>query len=130
MKQIAILGSTGSIGCNTLRVVDALKGGFGVAALGAGSNVELLARQVEQYRPRVVSAGDEEGAEKLRHELKEPASCHMTGPVGQPYRCSACILLEIDRMDRGWRHNEGGLLPSSCCAAFGFRQVQINAEAH
>jgi 1-deoxy-D-xylulose-5-phosphate reductoisomerase len=70
MKQIAILGSTGSIGCNTLRVVDALKGGFGVAALGAGSNVELLAEQVEQYRPRLVSAGDEEGAEKLRYELK------------------------------------------------------------
>src|SRR6266498_564476 len=70
MKQIAILGSTGSIGCNTLRVVDALKGGFGVAALGAGSNVELLTRQVEQYRPRVVSAGDEECAEKLRYELK------------------------------------------------------------
>ena len=43
MKQIAILGSTGLIGCNTLRVVDALKGGFSVAALGAGSNVELLA---------------------------------------------------------------------------------------
>src|SRR5215510_13806646 len=59
MKQIAILGSTGSIGCNTLRVVDALKGGFGVAALGAGSNVELLTRQVEQYRPRVVSVGVE-----------------------------------------------------------------------
>jgi 1-deoxy-D-xylulose-5-phosphate reductoisomerase len=70
MKQIAILGSTGSIGCNTLRVVDALKGGFGVAALGAGSNVELLAQQVEQYRPRVVSAGNEERAEKLRYELK------------------------------------------------------------
>src|SRR5262249_59938861 len=70
MKQIAILGSTGSIGCNTLRVVDALKGGFGVAALGAGSNVELLTRQVEQYRPRVVSTGDEECAEKLRYELK------------------------------------------------------------
>ncbi|MGH9754469.1 MAG: 1-deoxy-D-xylulose-5-phosphate reductoisomerase [Blastocatellia bacterium] len=70
MKQIAILGSTGSIGCNTLRVVDALKGEFGVAALGAGSNVELLARQVEQYRPRLVSVGDEESAEKLLYELK------------------------------------------------------------
>jgi 1-deoxy-D-xylulose-5-phosphate reductoisomerase len=69
MKQIAILGSTGSIGCNTLRVVNAFKGEFGVAAIGAGSNVELLAEQVEQYRPRVVSVHDESGAEKLRHEL-------------------------------------------------------------
>jgi 1-deoxy-D-xylulose-5-phosphate reductoisomerase len=70
MKQIAILGSTGSIGRNTLRVVDALKGAFGVAALGAGSNVELLAEQVEQWRPRVVSVSDEGSAEKLRHELE------------------------------------------------------------
>src|SRR5215475_10920014 len=69
MKQIAILGSTGSIGCNTLRVVDSLKGGFGVAALGAGSNVELLAEQIERYRPRVVSVSDEGSAEKLRYEL-------------------------------------------------------------
>ncbi len=70
MKQIAILGSTGSIGRNALRVVDSLKGGFSVAALGAGSNVELLARQVEQYRPRVASTSDEESAEKLLYELK------------------------------------------------------------
>jgi 1-deoxy-D-xylulose-5-phosphate reductoisomerase len=69
MKQIAILGSTGSIGCNTLRVVTALKGGFGVAALGAGSNVELLAEQIEQYQPRLVSVSDEESAEKLLFEL-------------------------------------------------------------
>jgi 1-deoxy-D-xylulose-5-phosphate reductoisomerase len=70
MKQIAILGSTGSIGRNTLRVVDALKGGFGVAALGAGANVELLAAQIEQYQPRLVSVSDEESAEKLLFELK------------------------------------------------------------
>jgi 1-deoxy-D-xylulose-5-phosphate reductoisomerase len=70
MKQIAILGSTGSIGRNTLRVIDALKGEFGVAALGAGANVDLLAEQIEQWRPRVVSVGDEDCAEKLLYELK------------------------------------------------------------
>ncbi|HYE74756.1 MAG TPA: 1-deoxy-D-xylulose-5-phosphate reductoisomerase, partial [Blastocatellia bacterium] len=58
-KQIAILGSTGSIGCNTLRVVDALGDAFQVSALGAGSNIELLAQQVATYRPRVVAIGDE-----------------------------------------------------------------------
>ena len=70
MKQIAILGSTGSIGCNTLRVVEAFSGEFSVAALGAGANIELLAEQVEQFRPRVVSVGTDAHAEKLRHELK------------------------------------------------------------
>lgn len=71
MKQIAILGSTGSIGCNTLRVVDALGDAFRVAALGAGSNVTLLAGQIEKYRPRVVAVIDEESAEKLKAELKK-----------------------------------------------------------
>ena len=54
MKEISILGSTGSIGCNTLKVVEDFKGEFSVAALGAGSNTELLAEQVEQHRPRLV----------------------------------------------------------------------------
>jgi 1-deoxy-D-xylulose-5-phosphate reductoisomerase len=70
MKQIAILGSTGSIGCNTLRVIEAFSGEFSVAALSAGANVELLAEQIEQFRPRVVSVGSEEHADKLCHELK------------------------------------------------------------
>lgn len=71
MKQVAILGSTGSIGCNTLRVVEAFKTEFGVAALGAGSQVELLAEQIEQFRPQVVSVSDESAADKLRHELNK-----------------------------------------------------------
>lgn len=69
MKRIAILGSTGSIGCNTLRVVETLAREFGVAALGAGSNVELLAEQIERHRPEVVSVLDEENAERLLFEL-------------------------------------------------------------
>lgn len=71
MKQIAILGSTGSIGCNTLRVVESLNGAFGVAALGAGSNVELLAEQIVRHQPRLVSVSDEASAEKLRYELNQ-----------------------------------------------------------
>jgi 1-deoxy-D-xylulose-5-phosphate reductoisomerase len=70
MKQIAILGSTGSIGRNTLRVVESLGSAFGVAALGAGSNVALLAEQIDRHRPRLVSVNDEECAERLRYELK------------------------------------------------------------
>lgn len=69
-KQIAILGSTGSIGRNTLRVVDALGGAFTVAALGAGANIELLAQQIVAYRPRVVAVGDEAGVGKLKAELR------------------------------------------------------------
>jgi 1-deoxy-D-xylulose-5-phosphate reductoisomerase len=70
MKQVAILGSTGSIGQNTLRVIESLDGAFRVVALGAGSNTTLLAEQIERHRPPVVSVIDEESAARLRSELK------------------------------------------------------------
>ena len=69
MKQVAILGSTGSIGQNTLRVIESLDGAFRVVALGAGSNTTLLAEQIERHRPSVVSVIDEESAARLRSEL-------------------------------------------------------------
>ncbi len=71
-KGIAILGSTGSIGCNTLRVVESLGSeSFSVVALGAGSNVEILADQVARHLPEVVSVATEEAAHELRAQLFE-----------------------------------------------------------
>ena len=71
MKQIAILGSTGSIGKQCLSVVEALPERFGVVALAAGSNIEELARQIERHRPEVVSAGDAQKADELARALRE-----------------------------------------------------------
>ncbi|HEV2762133.1 MAG TPA: 1-deoxy-D-xylulose-5-phosphate reductoisomerase, partial [Pyrinomonadaceae bacterium] len=71
VKGISILGSTGSIGRNTLRVVESFpEGTFRVAALGAGRNVEVLAEQVERHAPELVAVESEECAEELRAELK------------------------------------------------------------
>lgn len=71
-KGVSILGSTGSIGCNTLRVIDALGSDqFRVVALGAGRNIELLAEQISQYLPRLVSVESEESAHALRGLLFE-----------------------------------------------------------
>lgn len=71
-KGIAILGSTGSIGCNTLRVVESLGGErFRVVALGAGSNVEILADQVARHLPELVSVATEAAAHDLRARLFE-----------------------------------------------------------
>lgn len=55
MKGLSILGSTGSVGTNVLRIVDAFPDRFDVVGLAAGGNIELLARQVATYRPKVVS---------------------------------------------------------------------------
>jgi len=65
MKGLSILGSTGSIGTNVLRVVDAFPGRFEVVGLAAGGNVEVLAEQVARYRPKVVSVADPAALERL-----------------------------------------------------------------
>lgn len=71
-KGIAILGSTGSIGRNTLRVIEALGAqSFRVVALAAGGNVKKLAEQVARHHPELVSVESEENAENLRAELVE-----------------------------------------------------------
>lgn len=69
---IAILGSTGSIGCNTLRVVESLGADeFRVVALGAGHNVETLADQIAKHLPELVSVETEAAAHDLRALLFE-----------------------------------------------------------
>lgn len=66
MKTISILGSTGSVGTSTLSVVDSFPDQLRVAGLAAGRNVELLASQIERYRPQLVSVGSEADAAALR----------------------------------------------------------------
>ena len=69
---IAILGSTGSIGCNTLRVLESLTSArMRVVALAAGSNIERLADQIATHLPDVVSVENEELAHVLRAKLFE-----------------------------------------------------------
>jgi len=71
VKQLAILGSTGSIGRQTLAVVDALAGQFGVVALAAGNNLDELAGQIERYRPELVSVAGALKADQLAVRLRE-----------------------------------------------------------
>jgi len=68
-KRISLLGSTGSIGRQTLAVVDASPERFEVVALAAGRSVERLAEQVRSFHPQLVSVGDEAGATELRERL-------------------------------------------------------------
>src|SRR5712691_2191984 len=58
MKGLSILGCTGSVGTNVLRIVDAFPGRFQVVGLAGGRNVAILAEQVARYRPRVISVVD------------------------------------------------------------------------
>ena len=66
MKRLSILGSTGSIGRNTLQVVGRNPDRFRVVGLTAGSNVDLLEAQIKEFRPDVVAVANEQAADRLR----------------------------------------------------------------
>jgi 1-deoxy-D-xylulose-5-phosphate reductoisomerase len=70
VKQLSILGSTGSIGRQCLSVIEALPERFGVVALGAGGNLEELARQIAEHKPEVVSVGDAKKVDELAAMLR------------------------------------------------------------
>ncbi|THB79431.1 MAG: 1-deoxy-D-xylulose-5-phosphate reductoisomerase [Desulfobulbaceae bacterium] len=69
MKRIALLGSTGSIGENVLSIVRQFPNRYQVTALAAGTNVQLLAPQIAEFQPRLVSVIDEAHAESLQKLL-------------------------------------------------------------
>ncbi len=77
MENIAILGSTGSIGRSSLDVMDKLSHRFRVVGLAAGRNIQLLKKQVEKFKPKIVSLEREEEAEKFRKKFKD-WSIHIT----------------------------------------------------
>lgn len=69
-KRLSLLGSTGSIGTQTLDIVDQCPDNFVVDALSAGNNVELMAEQVQKYKPKVAALGTAEAANKLKEILE------------------------------------------------------------
>jgi 1-deoxy-D-xylulose-5-phosphate reductoisomerase len=70
LKQLSILGSTGSIGRQCLSVVEALPERFGIVALAAGDNLAELTGQIERHRPELVSVSDEKKAHELASMLR------------------------------------------------------------
>jgi 1-deoxy-D-xylulose-5-phosphate reductoisomerase len=70
MKGLCILGSTGSIGQNCLRVLEGLPGRFRVVSLAAGKNLELLVQQILKFKPQVVAVSSGELIEPLRVALE------------------------------------------------------------
>jgi 1-deoxy-D-xylulose-5-phosphate reductoisomerase len=96
-KRLCILGSTGSVGTNCLRVVQSLPERFQVVSLAAGKNLELLAAQVAEFRPRLVSVGAPESVEPLRRLLQsrgEAAGVEIR--AGTDGQVEAATLPEVD----------------------------------
>ncbi len=81
-KRLAILGSTGSVGEQSLAVVEAFPERYRVTALAAGRQIEKLAGQVERFRPELVAVAEPEGAEELRRRLAGDAPEIVVGAAG------------------------------------------------
>jgi 1-deoxy-D-xylulose-5-phosphate reductoisomerase len=73
-KKISILGSTGSIGENALRIIASNPKDFEVVGLSAGRNMELLASQVVKFRPKYISIAEEENVQRIEKSLRKRLS--------------------------------------------------------
>ena len=86
MKKIGIIGSTGSIGTQTLEVIRELSGqkpdSFRVSALACGNSVETMAAQAREFGVKLLCTATKEGAEKVRELLKDMKPTVLYGPEG------------------------------------------------
>ncbi len=96
MKQIAILGSTGSIGTSTLSIVASYPERYGVASLAAGRNVELAFQQCARWRPLVASMATPELAQQLAVRLRSSGITGMEVVSGSEGNIRVATLPEVD----------------------------------
>lgn len=69
MKNVAILGSTGSVGINTLKVIESLSGSFRVVGLSSFSNVNLLEKQIKRFKPSLITVVDPKSCMELKSRI-------------------------------------------------------------
>ena len=81
MKTLTILGSTGSIGRQTLEVAEHLN--IKIFALTADKNIDLLERQIQKYKPKTVAVYDENAAKELKQRIKQTTTKILQGMDGQ-----------------------------------------------
>jgi 1-deoxy-D-xylulose-5-phosphate reductoisomerase len=94
LKNLTILGSTGSIGTNALKIVEKFPNLFSVKALTAKQNIPRLAEQIKQFRPEVAAVFDESGAHALAEML--PKNIAVDIVYGTAGYCQAAILKSSD----------------------------------
>ncbi len=127
MKEITILGSTGSIGINTLDVISNHQDRFNVRALTANKNLDVLAEQCFKYQPEYAVMTDEASASKLELKLKKksPDTSVLAGIDG------LVKVAELDTVDYVMAAIDGaaGLLPTLAAAKAGKRVLLANKEA-
>lgn len=127
MKQLTILGSTGSVGTSTLAVVRANPDLYCVHSLVAGKNVDVMAQQCIEFKPQYVSMADEASAKKLRFIL---ADCSIKTEVLSG-EAAACELAALDDVHQVMSSIVGaaGLLPTLSAVRSGKQVLLANKES-
>jgi len=108
MKTLSILGSTGSIGRSCLKVIEELPHDFRVVGLAGGTNTALLAQQIEQFHPQIVSVADAAAKEALNTRLKQL-------PSGQ----RPTVLIDLEGLTAVATHPETDLVVSAIVGVHG-----------
>src|SRR6202522_1233353 len=129
MKRISILGSTGSIGRQTLDVVDAHPGKFQVVAMAAGSNIKLAIEQSVKFRPSVVSVATEAGARELCAAQKYPSTRTGAKPPCLPM---PEVLFGPEGLDRVATHPDAEIVVSAAVGVVGlpatYKAIQLGKQ--
>lgn len=126
MKHIVVLGSTGSIGCSALEVIEKFPDRFTVVGLAAGRNIQLLAEQIKRHRPPVVAVLHEQLAKELAAYLRPDLLPQVfAGPEGYrqvaAYPAADTVLSAIV--------GAAGLLPTLAAVRAGKNVALANKEA-
>lgn len=125
MKNISILGSTGSIGTNTLQVIEKNPGRFRVIALAGHRNLTLLKSQVEKYEPKVIAVADERCAIEMKKMLGKTSGIEIW--FGSDGYCAIASLPESDIIVSAMV-GSAGLLPTLAAVETGKRIALANKE--
>ncbi|HFZ8995113.1 TPA: 1-deoxy-D-xylulose-5-phosphate reductoisomerase [Citrobacter freundii] len=127
MKQLTILGSTGSIGCSTLDVVRHNPDHFRVVALVAGKNVTRMVEQCLEFSPRYAVMDDESSARELKAALQQ----HGSRTEVQSGQQAACDMAALDDVDQVMAAIVGaaGLLPTLAAIRAGKTILLANKES-
>lgn len=127
MKNITILGSTGSIGCSTLAVIRQNRDLFKAFALTGGQNVGKMTEQCLEFRPNYVAMADEQAAQQLRKNLLE-LKLNIEVLHGQQAICDLAELTEVD-MVMAAIVGAAGLKPTLAAIKKGKRILLANKES-
>ncbi|WP_025120881.1 MULTISPECIES: 1-deoxy-D-xylulose-5-phosphate reductoisomerase [unclassified Serratia (in: enterobacteria)] len=127
MKQLTILGSTGSVGTSTLAVVRENPELFAIKALVAGRNVAVMAQQCMEFRPSYAAMADEQAANELRAVLAENG-VKTEVLAGEKAACELAALDDVDQVTAAIV-GAAGLLPTLAAIRAGKQVLLANKES-